>query len=92
VQPGPDLPGDLGDPALDGGVDVLVAGRPGKRPRSQLRGDGVEGGQQGGGLVRVEEAAPGQPPHMGARPGQIVAGEAAVVGKAHCVVEQLLGG
>ena len=33
VQPGPGRPGDLGDPPLDGGVDVLVAGLEGERRR-----------------------------------------------------------
>ena len=46
VQLGPDVAGELGDPSLDGGVDVLVVGREGERALVQLLVHPVEGGEQ----------------------------------------------
>ena len=47
VQLGPDVAGELGDPPLDGGVDVLVAGREGEdRPTASSSSTLVERGQQ----------------------------------------------
>ena len=46
VQLGPDVAGELGDPALDRGVDVLVVGGEDERPRGELLLDLVEGRHQ----------------------------------------------
>ena len=60
VQPGPDLAGDLGDPPLDGRVDVLVAGLEDQGAGGQLVGDPVEGGQQDLGVRSGQDAGRGQ--------------------------------
>ncbi len=84
--------GQLGDPALDRGVDVLVARHERERAGGELLLDHVEGGEHRCGLVAVEDAAPHQAAHVRARAGDVVGGEALVVGQAHRVGEELLGG
>ena len=57
-------PGDLGQPALDRHVDVLVPRVEGKRPGLELGGDRVEAAQQLVGLGRLEDAGLGQHRHV----------------------------
>ena len=83
--------GDLGDPPFDGGVDVLVG-------RAELEGAAgelllhlVERGEDRRRLLTVEQAAPHQPAHVGARAGDVVGCEPLVVGQRDGVGEQLLG-
>ena len=72
VELGPHVAGDLGDPALDGGVDVLVAGLEDEDPRRQLLLHPVERGEQDGGLLGVEDPGPRAGPARGpaTRPGR----------------------
>ena len=51
VQPAPDVTGYLSDPALDGGVDVLVAGLEHERALGDLLLDDAQGGQQRPGFL-----------------------------------------
>ena len=51
VQPPPDVAGYFSDPALDGGVDVLVAGFEDERALGDLLLDGAQGGQQRPGFL-----------------------------------------
>ena len=90
VEPGPDVAGDLGDPAFDGGMHVLVARLEDQGAARQLVGHPIQGGQQDLGLARGDEAGGGQPVHVGTRSGHVVAGQALVVGNARGVGQQLL--
>ena len=60
VQPGSGRPGQLGDPSLDGGVDVLVQIDEGEPAGRQLSGDPLERGEDGAGLVLRQEAGAGK--------------------------------
>ena len=71
----PDVAGDLGDPALDGGVDVLVVGGEHERPAAQLPLHLVECGQQPATSLGVEQPAPAEAPDMGPGAGQVVEGQ-----------------
>ena len=75
VQPGPHISGDLGDPPLDGGVDVLVVGGEDEVRRVQLPFHLVQGGQQLGYFGLVQEATPSEATDVGARSGQVVMGQ-----------------
>ena len=75
MQLAPGVAGDLGDPALDRGMDVLVVGGEGERPRDQLALHPVERGEQLGHLGLVEQAAATQSADMGTGPGQVVEGQ-----------------
>ena len=57
VQLAADRAGELGQPALDRHVDVLVGVAELELPALELRGDRVEAGQQRVALVAVEDAA-----------------------------------
>ena len=65
VQLGAGGAGELGDPALDGGVDVLVALDEAERAAGHLLLRPVERGQHGGDLVVVEQAGPREPADVG---------------------------
>ena len=65
VQAGADLAGDLGDPPLDGRVDVLVRGTEHQGAGGQLVGHPVQGGEQDLGVRVGEDADGGQPPYVG---------------------------
>jgi len=70
MELGPDLPGDLGDPALDGGVDVLVPGLENERPVGQLPKRSLEavGDKRPGWCGFRPPAQPGVGPPSGATP------------------------
>ena len=83
VELGPDVAGQLGDPALDGGVDVLVVGLEDEAcPPSSSSSTRSRAARSIGHLVVGEEAAPAEAPHVGPRAGQVVAGQAPVEGEA----------
>ena len=92
VELRPHVAGELGDPAFHRGVDVLVPGVEDEDPRGQLLLDPVERGEQHRRLTTLEHPGARQPPHVGARAGQVVAGQAAVVGQAGGEGHDLLGG
>ncbi len=73
VQFGADVPGQLGHPSFDRGVDVLVVGGEVEGAGGQLLLHLVEGGEQRLGLDRGEQPDPPEPAHMGARTGEVVA-------------------
>ncbi len=83
--------GQLGDPALDHGVDVLVGRQEVEPLVEQLLLDLVEGRQHLVGLAEAEHTGPHQPPHVGPRTGDVVGREALVEREAHGEGEQLLG-
>ena len=64
VELGPRRPRDLGDAALDRGVDVLVAGLERERPAVELLPDAVERVGDGRGLLAGEQPDPGQHRHV----------------------------
>ena len=91
VQLGPHVAGQLGHPALDRRVHVLVAGGEDEGAAGQLVLDGVEGVEELGHLVVAEDARLAQALHVGARPGQVVGGQGAVEGQAHREVRHRVG-
>ena len=60
VQPGSGRPGQLGDPSLDGGVDVLVQVDEDKPAGRQLSGDPLERGEDGADLLLRQETGAGK--------------------------------
>ena len=92
VELGPGRPGQLGDPPLDGGVDVLVAGAELERARRPARSSTrSRAAEHGAGLVAVEEPGPHQAPHVGPRAGEVVGRQAPVERQADGEGQQLLG-
>jgi hypothetical protein len=89
VQLGTRCPGQLRDPALDGGVDVLVAALEGEAPLVELDPHPHQGGQHDAALVLGEHPAPDQAPHVGLAAGQVVGGQPAVEPQAHREGQQL---
>ena len=82
VQPAADVAGDLGDPPLDGGVDVLVARLEHEGALGELLLDPVERGQQDPGC-RPRRAAPAlQTQDMGPAASHVVGGQPPVEGQA----------
>ena len=72
----PTLAGELGDPPLDRGVDVLVAGLEHQGAGGELLGHPVEGGQQDAARLGSDRIpARGQPAYVGPRPRQVVGGQ-----------------
>ena len=86
VQFGADIAGDLGHPALDRGVDVLVAGLEPELPRIELCPHLVEGAEQRGHLVLTQQASPSKAPDVGPRTGQVVMRQLPVVVEADGIV------
>ena len=91
VELGPGRAGQLGDPALHGGVDVLVERQERERPRLQLGLDPGQGGGHDRPLLLGDEPHPGQHVDVGPGAGQVVGGEAGVERQALGEVEELLG-
>ena len=91
VEPGAGLAGQLGDPALDGGVDVLVAGLEDEGPLGQLLLDLGERAEQDTGLLGDIEPAAAEATDMGPAAGDVVGGEPAVEREALGEGEELLG-
>ncbi len=83
VQLGPDVADQLGDPALDRGVDVLVARCEHKGARLELLLHDVEGLHQRGHLAVAEDARLAEALDVRARAGQVVAGQRPVERQAH---------
>ena len=80
----------LGYPTLNGGVDVLVAGREDKVAGGQLHLGLVEGNQDLGRLVLIQQADVAQHPDVGSGPGDVVGGQPDVEGDAGGVGHQLI--
>ena len=92
VQLGADrLAGQLGHPALDRGVDVLVPGLEDERRRLELLRHQVEGVQQLRDLALGQEAHLAQPLDVGARAGEVVGGQHLIEGEADREVGHGLG-
>ena len=91
VQLGAGRSGQLGDPPLDRGVHVLVAGRELEDAVVQLLLDAVERGDDDRDLVVGEDPGPTEPAHVGPRAGDVVGREPHVEGHAGGVGHQLLG-
>ena len=83
VQLGPDVAGQLGDPALDGRVDVLVAGGVDEDAGGELLLDQIERIDERAHLAVAQDSDLAQPLHVGARADQVVEGQDLVVGQAH---------
>ena len=66
-------PGEFGDAALDGGVDVLVGLDEDERAAFHLVGDLVERREHVVALVGREQADAGEAAHVGPRAGDVVA-------------------
>ena len=92
VELGPGGSGQLGDPALDGGVDVLVAGREIELTGGQFLLGLVERGQHLVNLGIGEQADAAQHPDVGPRPGNVVGCQPHVEADAGGVGHQLVGG
>ncbi len=82
VELGADFAGQLGDPALDGRVDVLVARLEDEDAGGDLLLDQVQGVQEVGHLAVRQDADLPEPLHVGPRAGQIVGGQHLVEGQA----------
>jgi hypothetical protein len=91
VELGPGVAGQGRDPALDGGVDVLVGGFEGEATGGQLGLDRVERGQHRLGLAGRQQSGPGQPGDVGPAAGQVVGRQPPVERQAHRERQQLLG-
>ena len=78
--------GDLGDPSLDRGVDVLVIGDEDERPGGEFSLHLVECSEQLDYLVIGQQTAPAQAPHVGAGPLQVVDRQSLVVVEARRVL------
>ena len=93
VQLGPGVAGQLGDPPLDGGVDVLVAGLEGEGARRPApRSTRSRAASRIVGLVRRRGARPRTRPRTWARePGEVVGGQPLVERQADGEGQQLLG-
>jgi hypothetical protein len=72
VEPGASVAGDLGDPPLDGGVDVLVRGGELEGAAGHLGLDGVEGVEHRCGVGLVEQPDPGQHPDVSPGAGDVL--------------------
>ena len=83
VQLGPDVAGQLGDPALDGRVDVLVAGGVDEHAGGELLLDQIERIDERAHLAVAQDPDLAQPLHVGPRAHQVVEGQDLVVGQAH---------
>ena len=82
VQLGADVAGQLGDPALDGGVDVLVARLEDEGAGGDLLLHQVQGVQEVGHLAVGQDADLPEPLDVGPRAGQVVGGQHLVEGQA----------
>ncbi len=82
VQLGPDVAGQLGDPALDRRVDVLVPGRVGEHAGGELLLDQIERIDERAHLAVAQDPDLAQPLHVGPRAHQVVEGQDLVVGQA----------
>ena len=91
VQHAGDRPRELEEPALDGGVDVLIARRDRERVAGELRGDGAQPGVDGAMLRGRQHADAAQHARVGARARDVVGAETAVDGEAGGVVLDALG-
>ena len=88
VQLGARRAGELGDAALDRGVDVLVRLDEHERTVADLALDLIERGEHRVALVVRDQPDPGEAAHVGARAGDVVAPEAAVERQARRVRHQ----
>ena len=91
VQPGAGGPGQLGDAALHGRVDVLVAGGEGEVARSQLGGGDVQRLGHGCTVGLAQQAGTHQAAHVRLRAGDVVGGQPLVVGDAGGVLHEHSG-
>ena len=92
VEAGAGVAGQLGDPPLDRGVDVLVGLDVGELARGQFGLGGVERRLDRSHLRSAEDAGHAQPGHVGPAAADVEAGEALVEGQAERVLPQLGGG
>ena len=90
VQPAADRPGELGEPPLDGHVDVLVVGREREAALAQLGLDRVQAGQQRVAVLVRDDPLRGQHARVRARLRDVVGPQAPV--EADRRVEGLEGG
>ncbi len=91
METGAHRAGDLGDPTLDGGMDVLVAFLEDKTAVVELFPHPRERSLQDGGVVLRNQPGPGQAPHVGHRAPQVVGRQPPVVGDADAKGQELIG-
>ena len=91
VQAGSHGSGDLGDAALDGGVDVFVGRGEGEGGLGQLLAHPIEGGQENAGLLMGEHAAPLEAADVSPAAGDVVGGQPVVERQAGRERQQRLG-
>lgn len=82
----------LGDPAFDGGVDVLVGGDEVEHAGPVLHLDRVQATEEGGQLPLVDEARPVQTPDVRLGAGDVVGQETLVVAERLGELDERLGG